>query len=243
MKIKLLCILLGAMVLMISCQKNKNVDTNQVDPNSHKITVVEVEQSDRYTYLNVQEEEEKYWIAINKMHINVGETYYYRDRLEMSNFESKELSRTFDTIYFIQELSTEPINATATQAPQGMPPHMPQGGKKPAEKADVKLTPLEGGITIAQLFANPDQYAGKVIKVKGQVVKFNTQIMGRNWVHIQDGTEHSGNFDLTITTQDQVGIGDVVIFEGAIHLNKDFGAGYKYDIIMEEGKLQEYIIS
>ena len=99
------------------------------------------------------------------------------------------------------------------------------------------MKPAEGGITIAELFTKRDIYAGKTVKIRGEVVKYNSDIMKTNWVHIQDGTNDSGNFDLTITTSDVVKVGDVVIFEGAITLNKDFGAGYSYEVIMQNARL------
>jgi hypothetical protein len=67
------------------------------------------------------------------------------------------------------------------------------------------------------------------------VVKVNNEVMDRNWVHIQDGTNDSGNFDLTVTTREFVKIDDVIEFEGTVVLNKDFGAGYFYELIMEGG--------
>ena len=70
--------------------------------------------------------------------------------------------------------------------------------------------------------------------MRGKVTKVNSGILGKNWVHIQDGTEAEGNFDLTVTTQETAKVGDVVVVQGKITLNKDFGSGYKYDVIMEE---------
>jgi hypothetical protein len=79
--------------------------------------------------------------------------------------------------------------------------------------------------------------SGKVIKVKGSVTKFNPQIMGKNWVHIQDGSEFQGTFDLTITTDLEVTLGQIMTFQGKIALDKDFGYGYSYKVLMEEGKI------
>jgi hypothetical protein len=62
--------------------------------------------------------------------------------------------------------------------------------------------------------------------------------MDRNWVHLQDGTSDSGSFDLTVTTEEEVNVGDVLTFEGKIKLDKDFGAGYSYEVIMEQAKLK-----
>ena len=110
--------------------------------------------------------------------------------------------------------------------------------KQPAvAKEELKVTPAAGGITIAEIYAKKDSYAGKSVKIKGEVVKFNAEIMGKNWLHIQDGTKNNADFDLTITTSDVVKVGDIVTFEGVVAVNKDFGAGYSYDVIVEEGKL------
>ena len=63
--------------------------------------------------------------------------------------------------------------------------------------------------------------------------------MGKNWVHIQDGTDYKDGFDLTVTTNNTVAVGEIVTFEGKIALDKDFGYGYSYSVIMEEGKTVE----
>jgi hypothetical protein len=104
------------------------------------------------------------------------------------------------------------------------------------EKMNVKVEPCQGCTTISNLIANKQSFSGKVIKVKGRVTKFNPEIMGKNWVHVQDGSEFNGGFDLTITTNERVSIGDTLTFEGKIALDKDFGYGYFYSVLMEEGK-------
>ncbi|MBN2614173.1 MAG: hypothetical protein JXR71_00635 [Bacteroidales bacterium] len=101
----------------------------------------------------------------------------------------------------------------------------------------INIQPENGSITIADVYANKAKYEGKDIKVRGKVTKYNEGIMGKNWAHIQDGTSDGKNIDLTVTTQDQVHLGDVVTFEGKITLNKDFGAGYFYPVIMQDAKV------
>jgi hypothetical protein len=103
-------------------------------------------------------------------------------------------------------------------------------------KADVKIEPCADCIAISKLLGDKKAYEGKLIKVKGQVTKYNAGIMGKNWVHIQDGTDYNESFDLTITTDITVAVGEIVTFEGKIALDKDFGYGYVYDVIMEDGK-------
>jgi hypothetical protein len=125
-------------------------------------------------------------------------------------------------------------NDQAKNSPMEGKSHM---GQVASEKINVVVEPCDGCITIAKLLENKQLYSGKVIKVKGQVTKFNPEIMGKNWIHIQDGTEYQTGFDLTVTTDIQVAVGAVVTFEGKIALDKDFGYGYVYNVLMEEGKL------
>jgi hypothetical protein len=164
--------------------------------------------------------------------METGETVSYKDPLEMKNFTSKELQKTFETIYFVSDISNRSSLSDIKQS--ATTPH-----QKPAiEKKEISIEPAEGGISIGELFSNRDSYANKVVRIKGQVMKVSRAIMGKNWVHLQDGTGDLGNNDLLITTQDDVTLGDVVIFEGTIALNKDFGSGYSYEILMEEAKQQ-----
>jgi hypothetical protein len=104
-------------------------------------------------------------------------------------------------------------------------------------KADIRVEPCEDCITIARLVAEKKSLSGKKIKVKGVVTKVNEAIMEKNWIHIQDGTETDGIFDLTVTSSQVATVGETVTFEGTITLEKDFGYGYFYNILMEEGEL------
>jgi len=104
-------------------------------------------------------------------------------------------------------------------------------------KADIRIIPCENCTTIERLMADKKSFSGKTIKVKGVVTKVNEEIMGKNWVHIQDGTEANGEYDLTITTLQSATVGDTVTFEGKIALDKDFGYGYFYSVIMEDGNI------
>jgi predicted RNA-binding protein len=110
------------------------------------------------------------------------------------------------------------------------------GSAVTVEKMNVTIEPGKDCIRISDLLSNKKSFSGKVIRVKGQVTKYNPQIMGKNWIHIQDGSEYQGGFDLTITSDIQVSVGDIVTFEGRIALDKDFGYGYFYNVLMEEGK-------
>jgi hypothetical protein len=103
-------------------------------------------------------------------------------------------------------------------------------------KKYVKIEPCNGCTTISNLLSNKKSFSGKNIRVKGVVTKYNPQIMNKNWIHIQDGSEFQGGFDLTITTDKSVSLGDTVTFEGKLALDKDFGYGYFYTVLMEDAK-------
>jgi hypothetical protein len=122
----------------------------------------------------------------------------------------------------------------------GMNPHAmnaeSQGSKVAVEKIDVKVDACKDCIKISDLLENKKNYSGKTVKVTGKVTKYNPEIMGKNWIHIQDGSEFDGSFDLTITTDQKVAVGDIITFEGKIVLDKDFGYGYFYNVLMEDAK-------
>lgn len=208
----------------------------------HKVVVEEVLPTSKYTYLFVNEEGEKTWIAIPKKEVEVGGTYYYRGGLKKTNFKSVEYDRVFETLYLVSDVSKEPTMGGAGGmgggggTAMGGNPHGNQNVDVVVEQK-TKLDPPPGGISIAELFANRKKYDGQTVRVIGRCVKLNNMIMNRNWIHLQDGSMKDKGTDLTVTTTENIPLGAVVSVEGKITLNKDFGAGYKYEIIMEEAKL------
>jgi len=200
-------------------------------PVMHTVVAKDVIQTTGYTYLLLTEDGKEYWAAVSRFDAAKGKTYYYNNSMEMQNFKSKELNRTFETIQFIQEFSDQPIQEKK-QAP------LTTKGRQSVDKVDgIKVEPVAGAVKLADLFTNKANYAGKKVKVTGQVVKFSPEIMGKNWIHLQDGSEANGSYDLTITTLETVEVGKVVTLEGVLAVDKDFGYGYKYDLILEESKV------
>ena len=224
--------------LLTSCQLGPNPKKAAGgEDDRNKAEVLEVLQTSSYTYLKVDKNELEQWIAVLKGDYEVGDIIYFDGGLEMNNFESPELGRTFEKVYFVQDISDKPM---MMDMPADMPGGMPGGmtGTQPQKpvlnKLDILIEQPEGGVSIAELYANRKAYAGKTVKVKGQVTKVNEGIMGRNWVHIQDGTADGDNFDLTVTTDDGPMVGETIVFSGTFNINRDFGAGYTYEIILED---------
>ena len=102
------------------------------------------------------------------------------------------------------------------------------------EKSDIKVETVEGAITIAELFSDMKKYEGKTVRIVGEVTKFNAAIMDRNWVHLQDGTEYEGKYDLTATSMESFTVGSKVVLEGKVTLDHDFGYGYSYELLLEK---------
>jgi len=110
-------------------------------------------------------------------------------------------------------------------------------GEVKKEKVSVSVRQKDGSVSIAKIFETKGDFSEKTVKVRGLIIKINSAIMGKIWIHIQDGTDYNGAFDLTVTSDLNLQVGDTVTFEGKISLKKDFGYGYSYDVIMENGKL------
>lgn len=126
--------------------------------------------------------------------------------------------------------------ATSAELPPGHPPITATA--KPKPKVDLTgIAKATGGKTIAEIYAAVPDLKGKSVAVRGRVVKFNPNIMGKNWLHIQDGTGAAGTDDLTVTTATAAKVGDTVLVTGAVSANKDFGAGYKYAVILDDAKV------
>ncbi|MCX6283382.1 MAG: GW dipeptide domain-containing protein [Bacteroidetes bacterium] len=227
--------------LLLSCQNGSDKKTAGLAPNAHQVKAEEVIQTSAYTYVRVSAEGREYWVAIAKMDVKAGDTYYWSQGSEMREFTSKELKRTFRSIFFIQDFSSETIladNQMLSGQQMGQMHQTGSAGKMPAvEHKGISVPKLAGGVTIAELYKGRKNFEGKTVKIRGEVVKFSPGIMDKNWVHLQDGSKDGENFDLTITTQDIVKVGETVIFEGKVTLDKDFGAGYYYELMIEDACL------
>lgn|GEM_PF-155355 len=202
----------------------------------HKVAVKEVMPTDRYVYLRVSEGKHEFWIATRKQEVEKGAIYYYKGGLLKTHFESKEYQKVFDTIYLVSSLVPENhskgMMLPSSGAPASMPPavikeDIPMHSEKPVTQ--------KGVVTIAELVKDPKKFEGHTIQIHGTCVKINPNIMNRNWIHLQDGTKDS--YDLVITSTSFVPEGEEVTMTGVVGLNKDFGAGYTYDIILENGLL------
>jgi hypothetical protein len=255
--------------------------------------VVETMNSGGYTYVAIATSSgETLWAAGRKTVVKVGEALDLKKEMEMTNFTSKTLGRTFKSIYFVSSLKVDP-SARSRPAPRSRFPKLsapaaksrfpdisapaaksrfpdlsqrthaqsadsrspvhpsnsfgsgstqlaPSGHSRPSvpKSGEISVTKARGGYTIAELFAQGRTLAGKEVLVRGKVVKFNSGIMDKNWVHIQDGTGYvtTNTHDLTVTSDQAVSVGDTVLVKGQLTVDRDIGAGYKYPVMIEHAK-------
>jgi hypothetical protein len=237
MKMRILIFGLTGIILsvLVSCNKCTRTKDENLAPNAHKVEVAEVIQGSSYTYARVSDNDKEYWVAIDKADIKEGKTYYWSKGGEMTEFTSRELKRTFRSIYFIEDFTEQPITADKAKKPIKLTSMA--GRQQPEEEAGISVPRAEGGLTIAEVYAKKSTLAGKTVRIRGKVVKFAADIMKKNWVHIQDGTKDGDNYDLALTTMEAVTVGDVAMFEGVVAVDKNIGAGYVYSILVENAKL------
>ncbi|OQX14292.1 MAG: hypothetical protein BWK76_14955 [Desulfobulbaceae bacterium A2] len=104
--------------------------------------------------------------------------------------------------------------------------------------AELKVDKAQGenARTVGEIFARAAEMGQQKVRVRGKVVKLSRMIMGKNWVHVQDGTGDPMNnsHDLVFTTLAEPEQGQIVTLEGTLEVGKDFGYGYKYAVIVEE---------
>ena len=231
---RLIFVFIIGFVLLSSCkEKNQEYVPVENKTKAHQIKVKEVLQTSSYTYLFVNENNKDYWIAVGKADVKVNDHLYYQEALVMKDFKSEELDRTFDQILFVENIGGMKLK-NDSMPNDSLHQQVLVQEKKPVINVDI----APNGIRIAELMKNRDNYANKKVIIRGQVVKINANIMDRNWVHLKDGTSHSGKSDLTFTTLEEVNIGDVVTFEGTVAIEKEYGAGYVYPLIVEGAKLK-----
>jgi len=195
--------------------------------------VVETMNAGGYTYLNVKTAQGEVWAAGPETPVKAGDVVAMPAGMKMENFTSDTLDRTFDAVYFVPE-----IRVGGAPASGGMPTGHPQVGA--GEATDIDLSGIEvpkGGKSIAEIYAAKKDVSGKEVVVRGKVVKFTPGVMGKNWIHLRDGTGAEGTNDLTVTTDATVKIGNLIVARGVVGIDKDLGFGYQYEIIVEDAKI------
>lgn len=192
-------------------------------------TVLETMDAGGYTYVLLDTGTQKVWAAAPKTPVRRGSMVAVSTQMPMRNFNSKALNREFELVYFTDRIIKDNLDRNAAAGPQVKAAEQP-----PADAPIEGIRKADGGKTIAEILEQKKALDGKSVRVRGKVVKYSRQVMGRNWIHIRDSSTAD---DLTITTNDSVKVGDVILAEGKVVLDSDFGYGYVYAVLLEDSKV------
>jgi hypothetical protein len=219
-------------------------------------TVLETMDSGGYTYIRLRTASGEVWAAINQAKVQKGQALTVGSPIMMQNFESKTLHRQFDKILFGSLAS--PTGAPQGEQAQVLPPGHPAMSSSgpasasmgaqhaaaaagPADVGSIKVPKAEAGNTVAEIYGQRAALKDKEVAVRGTVVKYTPEVMGKNWIHLRDGSgsRDKKNDDITVTTTGTVAAGDVILVRGVVRLDRDFGAGYTYAVIIEDATVSK----
>lgn len=199
---------------------------------AHQVYLIDTLGGSRYSYLKVREGAKEFWLATLKSSYVLNEEYIFTKGIYKTDYYSTAFNRTFEEIYLVSDL--RPLNAAATQPVAKQifeAPDKTEGAAR--ERQNLGL--VEGGTSIKELIENSDRYVDQEVKLTAEVVKINANIMDRHWLHLKDGSFDS--FDLVATSQTAVPAGHVVNLKATLRKSVDFGAGYSYDLILENAEV------
>jgi hypothetical protein len=223
------CMFNAGIINSANATKNENTAILQDDSRIIYGKVTEVIDVTGYTYAEIDTGKEKVWAAGPPTPLKVGDMIGVSSLMPMQNFHSKSLGRDFSVIYFINSYVTDK-QSSATASPHG------QIKQSSAIEPIEGIEKVKGGNTIAEIYSEKSKLGGKTVRVRGKVTKFTANVMGRNWLHIRDSSTLD---DLTVTTDSTAAIGDVVLAEGKLELDKDFNYGYLYPVIIEHASIKK----
>ena len=201
-------------------------------------TVVETMDAGRYTYVLVNTGKEKRWAAAPVFATHAGDQVLVSAGIEMRDFPSQSLNRTFESVFFAERITvTDPAHGAMASRSAAAGPNE-RTRVAPGGHFDFSaIKRPKGSLTVAEVYAQKAKLADRPVLLVGKVVKFTPQVMGKNWLHIKDGTGTPGANDLTVTTTNTVQVGDTVLVKGKLTLDKDFGYGYKYATLIEDSQV------
>lgn len=223
--------LLAAVLAVPAAAFPGGASASSTAPRTLKGVVQEALPAGGYTYILIKTPAGPEWAAVTKAELKAGAKVTVYESTVMEDFTSPVLKRTFKRVVFgTLEGSGAAPHPAGTPAPPALPPTSaaaprPQGA------------PTE--LSVADVYKRGKEFAGKLVAVRGKVVKANANILGKNWYHLQDGSgdAKAGTNDLTLTAPGSAAKGDTVRAVGVLAANKDLGSGYAFAVILEDAEL------
>lgn len=249
----LVSMVLFSALIITGCSDDKSAEqTSEEQPMADNATsetpktfngpVIGTFDSGGYTYLHISTPYGPVWAAGPITPVKRDDQVSFVGKMLMKQFLAKSMNRTFDEIYFVNAFTVNGQQPVVAAAPAEMnsktDPHANGGMDTPASPFKTMptkpFTKAKNGQTIAEILADTGKFKDKNVKIRGRVVKYTSDILGKNWVHIQDsGTQN----DLTITTTSIAKIDDILLIEGKLELKKDYGEGFVIDVVVDNAKI------
>ena len=200
-------------------------------------TVVESNDVDAYTYLRLRTAGGDTWAAIDRAAVPAGSDVAIMQATVMKDFWSRTLDKTFDWIVFGRLAQS---CGSDVQADAGIAFHHAAASAQGGTPVNLARADGPNGRTVAEVVAGSAMLGDQPVAVRGQVVRYTSGVMGKNWIHLRDGsgTASNGSDDILVVTDDEAGIGEVVLVKGVVRTNRDFGAGYAYKVLIDDARLE-----
>lgn len=195
--------------------------------------VVETMNAGGYTYMLLEKEGKKSWVAVPPAEVKVGDEVKAQPGMEMGTFTSKTLNRTFDNITFSGGLVLSEEKLKAEEAKKKAH-EMIKPAQVDLSNIKVEKAAGENAYTVSELHGKAAELNNRPVVLKGKVVKVSKAIMGKNWIHLRDGSGDAATNNMVVTSQELATVGETVTIRGTLHKDKDFGGGYFYKVIVEE---------
>lgn len=114
----------------------------------------------------------------------------------------------------------------------------PYARVQPVNAAPVERSPAANGKTVAEVFSARGVLDQTRVTVRGTVVKLTEGILGKNYLHLRDGTgtAEGGDDDLTVTSTEAFSLGETVEVEGQLAIDQDVGVGYSYPALLADAR-------
>lgn len=226
----------AACVIFILCI---SISIVHAEETAYRGKVTEAHHEGNYSYMKLDVDGKEVWLASQPMEVSVGDEVEYIGGVPMSDFYSKGLKRTFESILFITRIK---VVSGDGEDDNGKPSHagyhesVPGTTNDIAPPAEGEIAKAENGKTIHEIISETGQLNGKEVVLRAKVMKVNKNILSKNWITLRDGTGTAPNDKLIALTSEDVHAGDVLIVRGIIMNNVDFGSGYKYEVIIGDAK-------
>ncbi len=203
-------------------------------------TVKHMQQAGRYTYLTLDQKGTEVWVATTSTNVAVDDVIDYSEALLIENFEAKSLNKTFDQIYFtggVKIVGGPSFSKDVSLPDDNVHKKIQKENTTVTAPAKGEIPRAEKGDTIEEIYSKIDMLEGKKVTVRARVMKVNKNILGTNWITLQDGTGSAPDNMLIALSSDIAGIADTITVSGTIKTGINLGAGYKFKVVIDEASI------